>query len=178
VEEPLVHRFARVIALTFVIPCVAVVSTTACHETTSPTRAFSASVRASADTLAIEDAVAEHFKPWVTGKNVTLDSRFGMSPRDAERPFARTQELARILGVPVAHTEDVLACKAGCTSTGQRSVIAITTVTIKGDTARTGILTVGVSDKSRRADAVDEEVIVTKANGVWTFTRVEKVNVS
>jgi hypothetical protein len=96
-----------------------VVATTACHQMTSPTRALTAAVRASADTLAIEMAVAEQFKAWLTGKNVTLDSRFGGQGND-ERPSARTQEFARILGVPVAHSEDVFGCRANCPPLGEQ----------------------------------------------------------
>ncbi len=172
-------RIVRLAAFTFVIQCVGVASITACHEMTSPTRALSNSVQASADTLGIEVAVAEHYKAWVMGKNVTLDSRLGMSPRDAERPVARTQELARILGVPVAHGEDVLGCIRNRPDSGEHSVITIATPTIKGDTARIGVgIDSGVSGKSRCDVQVGYGVIVTRTNGVWTFTKIETVNVS
>jgi hypothetical protein len=155
----------------FAVLCVASLATTSCHESTSPTRAFSASVAASADTLAIEVAVAEHFRPWLAKRTVVLDSRFGLSVNDEERPRARTQELARMLAIPIAHAEDAFDCREHCPQSGELDAMAIGRPTIRGDTARIRIHTLGVASWSKWGLCYDEDEIVTRTNGAWVFLR-------
>lgn len=91
----------------------------------------------SADSAAIEAAVAQHFKSSARPPHAMLDSRFGLTARAAERPPARTKAIAQLLGLPVAHTEDVIGCTANCALVGAEiSVgVAIGQITISGDSA-------------------------------------------
>jgi hypothetical protein len=137
-----------------------------------------ASAQTASDSLAIEAAVAQHFKPWLAGKVVMLDSRFGLKQGDVERPLARTTQIAQILGLPVAHFEDVFGCAANCALAGSQTTyaMAIRQPTIRGDTAIVGIETWGKSGTSRAALAYGEEEIVAKVNGVWKFIKTGRAN--
>jgi hypothetical protein len=132
-----------------------------------------AAAQSTADTLAIELAAAQHFKPWFAGKIVMLDSRFMLGHGAAERPSERTQQIAQILGLQVAHFEDVIGCKANCALVGTNTAfaVAIRLPTIKGDTAVVGIETWGVNGTSRAAVTYGVEEILAKINGIWTFVR-------
>src|ERR1039458_3329433 len=142
--------------------------------------ANTAAAQTSSDAFAMEAAVAQHCKPWLTGKFVMLDSRFGITTKDSERPAARTQAISRILGVPVAHAEDAIGCKATCVLADTRVnfAVALHLPVITGTTATVVVETYGVDVDGVHAITYSEVDILTKTNGVWKFTRIGSVSQS
>jgi hypothetical protein len=143
--------------------------------------AFSAPLvggQTTADTLAIELVAARHFKASLTGKPAIFESRYGFQPSDSERPAARTSQLSSVLGLQVAHFEDVIGCKSNCvTAPSGVLIVWIRRPTIRGDTASVSIGTWGVSGQ-RSAIADGEEDLIVRQSGTWVFVRVTKRQMS
>lgn len=97
-----------------------------------------AGAQSSRDSLAVLSVAARFIKPSLSGR-VMLESREVSNPHtDAagkpERVTART--LAAILGVPLAHREDVVECRGSCKGPEADQVVILGTPVIKGDSAR------------------------------------------
>lgn len=137
----------------------------------------SARAQSPADSAAIEAAVAQHAKS-LASPHAMFDSRFGLTARAAERPASRTQAIARVLGLPVAHMEDVIGCVANCRLAGAQISVAVAfgQIKIAGDSAIVGVLTAGTY--KGKPTSYEEEDILARTKGTWRFVRVGKIEES
>lgn len=100
--------------------------------------ASKAQPQSSRDTINVLSTAAHFIKPGLAGC-VRLESREARgsgAPLTGQPERTSASLLAAILGVPLAHSEDVIECGSHCKGTPADQVVILETPTFHGDSAR------------------------------------------